>query len=81
MSLQNPGDAHGETITAPLRENGGFWDVYVPHEPRRSAYHAACRSVGPELFFLVGTQGAALVQVATARSVCRPCRVESDCLR
>ena len=34
----------------------------------------------PELFFPVGTQGAALVQVAAARSVRRRCRVESDCL-
>ncbi len=44
-------------------------------------HRAACRSVDPELFFPVGTQGAGLVQVAAARAVCRRCPVESDCLR
>jgi WhiB family redox-sensing transcriptional regulator len=51
-------------------------------QPNRAdwRHHAACRSVDPELFFPVGTQGAALVQVAAARAVCRRCPVESACL-
>jgi WhiB family redox-sensing transcriptional regulator len=42
--------------------------------------HALCRDTDPDLFFPVGTTGAALVQIEQARAVCRECPVQSDCL-
>jgi WhiB family redox-sensing transcriptional regulator len=41
---------------------------------------ALCRDTDPELFFPVGTTGAALVQIEQARSICRQCPVQADCL-
>ncbi len=41
---------------------------------------AACRHEEPELFFPVGTSGPALLQIAEAKSVCRRCPVNTDCL-
>lgn len=41
---------------------------------------AACRDTDPELFFPVGTTGAALEQIAAAKAVCTACPVCSDCL-
>ena len=41
---------------------------------------AACRDTDPDLFFPVGTTGAALIQIEQARAVCRICPVQSACL-
>ena len=41
---------------------------------------AACRATDPDLFFPVGTTGAALVQIESAKAVCRQCPVQGDCL-
>src|SRR6476619_7933180 len=41
---------------------------------------ALCRDTDPELFFPIGTTGAALVQIEHARAVCRQCPVQADCL-
>ena len=41
---------------------------------------AMCRDTDPELFFPIGTTGAALVQIEQARAVCRQCPVQADCL-
>ena len=41
---------------------------------------AECRDTDPELFFPVGTTGAALVQIENAKSVCRRCSVQAECL-
>ena len=41
---------------------------------------ALCRDTDPELFFPIGTTGAALVQIEQARAVCRQCPVQTDCL-
>lgn len=41
---------------------------------------AACKDEDPELFFPVGTSGAALWQIAEAKTVCRRCPVASKCL-
>jgi WhiB family redox-sensing transcriptional regulator len=41
---------------------------------------AACRDTDPELFFPVGTTGAALVQIEHAKAVCRICPVQVECL-
>ena len=41
---------------------------------------ALCRDTDPELFFPIGTTGAALVQIEHARAVCRQCPVQTDCL-
>jgi WhiB family redox-sensing transcriptional regulator len=43
-------------------------------------HKAVCRDEDPELFFPVGTSGPALLQIAEAKSVCRRCRVVSECL-
>ena len=40
---------------------------------------AACRTEDPELFFPVGTDGPALVQLITAKSVCGRCAVLIEC--
>ena len=41
---------------------------------------ALCRDTDPELFFPIGTTGAALVQIEHARAVCRQCPAQTDCL-
>lgn len=41
---------------------------------------AACRDTDPSLFFPVGTTGAALDQIAAAKSVCYACAARADCL-
>lgn len=41
---------------------------------------AACRSEDPELFFPVGDDGPAAVQVAEAKAVCARCPVVAECL-
>lgn len=43
-------------------------------------HRAMCRDEDPELFFPVGTDGPALLQIAEAKSVCRRCPVVSECL-
>lgn len=43
--------------------------------------HAACISKDPELFFPVGTTGAALEQAERAKAVCRGCAVVNECLQ
>lgn len=43
--------------------------------------HAACRREDPDLFFPIGTTGPALVQTEQAKSVCRRCPVEEQCLQ
>jgi WhiB family redox-sensing transcriptional regulator len=41
---------------------------------------SACRDTSPDLFFPVGTTGAALRQIDEAKAVCRECPVSGDCL-
>jgi WhiB family redox-sensing transcriptional regulator len=41
---------------------------------------AACRSEDPELFFPIGDDGPALVQVAQAKAICARCPVVAECL-
>ncbi|HET9600677.1 MAG TPA: WhiB family transcriptional regulator [Acidimicrobiales bacterium] len=41
---------------------------------------ALCRDTDPELFFPIGTTGAALLQIEQARAVCRQCPVQAECL-
>jgi WhiB family redox-sensing transcriptional regulator len=41
---------------------------------------ALCRDTDPELFFPIGTTGAALLQIEQARSVCRQCPAQAECL-
>lgn len=41
---------------------------------------AACRGVDPELFFPVGTEGAAAEQATAAKFVCAGCPLRSGCL-
>ncbi len=43
-------------------------------------HKAACLEEDPELFFPVGTTGAALEQADCAKSVCRRCEVIDECL-
>lgn len=43
-------------------------------------HRALCRDEDPELFFPVGTDGLALVQIAEAKTVCRRCPVAAECL-
>ncbi|MDG2114192.1 MAG: WhiB family transcriptional regulator [Actinomycetota bacterium] len=41
---------------------------------------ASCRDTDPALFFPVGTTGAALDQIATAKAVCSDCHAKDLCL-
>jgi hypothetical protein len=43
-------------------------------------HRSACRTEDPELFFPVGTDGPALLQIAEAKTVCRRCPVVTECL-
>jgi WhiB family redox-sensing transcriptional regulator len=42
--------------------------------------HAACRDTDPDLFFPVGTTGPAVEQIDSAKTVCRQCEAQADCL-
>lgn len=41
---------------------------------------AACRDTDPDLFFPVGSTGAAVDQIASAKKVCVSCRCKDACL-
>jgi WhiB family redox-sensing transcriptional regulator len=41
---------------------------------------SACRDSDPDVFFPVGTTGAALEQIQTAQRICRACTVSRECL-
>ncbi|MBB1258303.1 WhiB family transcriptional regulator [Streptomyces alkaliterrae] len=41
---------------------------------------AVCREDDPELFFPIGDKGFALLQAEEAKSVCRRCPVQDECL-
>lgn len=41
---------------------------------------AACRDTDPDLFFPVGTTGAAVDQIEAARAVCHSCEAQPACL-
>jgi WhiB family redox-sensing transcriptional regulator len=41
---------------------------------------AACRDTDPDLFFPVGTTGAAVDQIESAKQVCNSCEVKLQCL-
>lgn len=42
---------------------------------------AACRDTDPDLFFPVGTTGAAVDQIAAAKAVCDACAAREACLQ
>lgn len=42
---------------------------------------AACRDTDPDLFFPVGTTGAALDQIRASKAICKICEVRSECLQ
>jgi WhiB family transcriptional regulator, redox-sensing transcriptional regulator len=42
--------------------------------------HSACRDTDPDLFFPVGTTGPAIEQIENAKTVCRQCDVQRECL-
>ncbi len=42
---------------------------------------ALCRDTDPDLFFPVGTTGAALDQIAAAKAVCMQCDAREPCLQ
>lgn len=58
--------------TAPARVHG--WDALGWR------LSAACRDCDTELFFPAGTTGIALDQIDKAKSICRSCDVQNDCL-
>ncbi len=41
---------------------------------------AACQNKDPELFFPIGTEGAAAEQIAAAKFVCNTCPIQAACL-
>ncbi|MFI1530841.1 WhiB family transcriptional regulator [Streptomyces griseus] len=42
--------------------------------------HALCREEDPDLFFPIGSNGPALLQIEEAKAVCRRCPVMDKCL-
>jgi WhiB family redox-sensing transcriptional regulator len=42
--------------------------------------HAACLPLDPELFFPIGTTGAAVPQIEQAKRICAQCPVMAECL-
>jgi WhiB family redox-sensing transcriptional regulator len=42
--------------------------------------NSSCRDTDPDLFFPVGTTGAALDQIAAAKAVCETCDAKAPCL-
>jgi WhiB family transcriptional regulator, redox-sensing transcriptional regulator len=49
--------------------------------PREWRDTAACRDTDPDLFFPVGTTGAAVDQIDAAKGVCNECPVQAMCLQ
>jgi WhiB family transcriptional regulator, redox-sensing transcriptional regulator len=41
---------------------------------------ALCRDTSPDLFFPVGTTGAALKQIDDAKAICNQCDAKAECL-
>ena len=41
---------------------------------------SACRDTDPDLFFPIGTTGAAIEQIEAAKAVCRTCEAQPACL-
>ncbi|MEE1931431.1 WhiB family transcriptional regulator [Streptomyces sp. TRM 70351] len=44
-------------------------------------HRAACREEDPELFFPLGNTGPALLQIKEAKTFCRRCPVQEQCLQ
>jgi WhiB family redox-sensing transcriptional regulator len=53
------------------------------HDPDGTTWieQASCLDHDPELFFPVGTTGAAIVQADRAKTICTTCPVRGECLR
>lgn len=51
-------------------------------DPKKEEWrgYASCRDMDPDLFFPVGTTGAALDQIEASKSICNLCEVREDCL-
>ena len=41
---------------------------------------AACRDTDPDIFFPIGTTGAAIEQIEAAKAICQVCEVQGACL-
>lgn len=50
-------------------------------EEREWRDFAACRDTDPDLFFPVGTTGAALEQIKSSKRICKTCEVRAECLQ
>jgi len=49
-------------------------------EEREWTSSSACQGTDPDLFFPVGTTGAALEQVKAAKAICKMCVARAECL-
>ncbi|MHB8293287.1 MAG: WhiB family transcriptional regulator [Acidimicrobiales bacterium] len=56
------------------------WSRSVEWDSDEWRHAAACRDIGPDVFFPVGTTGQALVQIEAAKAVCRQCEARPACL-
>ena len=52
--------------------------VHQLHDWRNGA---ACRNSDPDLFFPVGSEGSPVDEILAAKTVCRSCPVEGQCLQ
>ena len=56
------------------------WNRTIDWDTEDWRSRAACRDTEPELFFPIGTTGQAIEQIDAAKSVCRLCEAQSECL-
>jgi WhiB family redox-sensing transcriptional regulator len=56
------------------------WSRVVAWDKADWRQRAACRNLSPDLFFPVGSSGAALAQIEKAKQICRSCPSRAQCL-
>ena len=56
------------------------WSPPIEWDTKDWREQASCRDTDPDLFFPIGTTGAALDQIEAAKAVCRSCDAQAACL-
>ncbi len=56
------------------------WNRSIEWDSEDWRARASCRDTDPDLFFPIGTTGAALRQMEEAKRICRDCPVQIQCL-
>jgi WhiB family redox-sensing transcriptional regulator len=71
-------------VSSTTSENWPLMWPMTPLSPRRPDVTwqevAVCRGIDPELFFPIGSAGAAVAEIQRAKAVCASCPVRRPCL-